>query len=42
MRHIPYALVVGSLIYVMFCTRLDIYYVVGIVSRYQSNLGLDH
>ena len=37
MRHIPYASTVGSLIYVMLCTRPDIYYSVGIVSRYQSN-----
>ena len=27
---------------VMLCTRPNICYVVGIVSRYQSNLGLDH
>ncbi|KAA0048551.1 gag/pol protein [Cucumis melo var. makuwa] len=42
MRRIPYASTVGSLIYVMLCTRLSICYSVGIVSRYQSNLGLDH
>ncbi|KAA0046069.1 retrovirus-related pol polyprotein from transposon tnt 1-94 [Cucumis melo var. makuwa] len=42
MRHIPYALVVGSLMYVMLCTRLDICYVAGVVSRYQSNPGLAH
>ncbi|TYK23142.1 gag/pol protein [Cucumis melo var. makuwa] len=34
MRHIPYASVVGSLVYVMLCTRPDICYVVGIVSRF--------
>ena len=28
--------------YVMLCTRPDICYAVGIVSRYQSNPGLDH
>ena len=28
--------------YAMLCTRPDICYVVGIVSRYQSNPGLDH
>ncbi|KAA0067161.1 gag/pol protein [Cucumis melo var. makuwa] len=37
MRCIPYASVVGSLVYVMLCTRLDISYVVRIASRYQSN-----
>ncbi|TYK28176.1 retrovirus-related pol polyprotein from transposon tnt 1-94 [Cucumis melo var. makuwa] len=31
-RRIPYASTVGSLMYVMFCTRPDICYVVGIVS----------
>jgi hypothetical protein len=31
--------VVGSLIYVMMCTRLDISFVVEIVSKYQSNSG---
>ncbi|KAA0048611.1 gag/pol protein [Cucumis melo var. makuwa] len=41
MSNIPYASVVGSLMYAMLCTRLDIFYSVGIVSRYQSNLGRD-
>ena len=41
MRWIPYA-AVGSLMYAMLCTRPDIYYTVGIVSRYQSNLGMGH
>ena len=42
MRQIPYASAVGSLMYVMLCTTSDICYAVGIVSRFQSNLGLDH
>ncbi|XP_059645285.1 secreted RxLR effector protein 161-like [Cornus florida] len=42
MRRIPYASVVGSLMYAMVCTRPDICYFVGIVSRYQSNPGIDH
>ena len=42
MRHIPYVSVVGSLMYVMLYTRPDICYAVEIVSRYQSNPGLDH
>ena len=37
MRQIPYASAVGSLMYAMLCTRLDICYLVGMVSRYQSN-----
>ena len=39
---IPYASAMGNLMYAMLCTRLEIYYAVGIVSRYQSNPGLDH
>ena len=42
MEKVPYANVVGSLKYAMLCTRLDISYVVGMVSRYQSNLGEAH
>ena len=42
MRRVPYASAVGSLMYAMLCTRPDICYAVGIVSRYQSNPGLDH
>ena len=42
MKTVPYASVVGSLMYVMLCTRLDICYSVGIVSRYQCNLGREH
>ncbi|XP_048229448.1 secreted RxLR effector protein 161-like [Ricinus communis] len=42
MKNIPYASVVGSLMYVQTCTRSDISFVVGILGRYQSNPGLDH
>ena len=35
MRQVPYASVVGSLMYAMLCTRLDICYSGGMVSRYQ-------
>ena len=42
MRRIPYASTVGSLMYAMLCTRPDICFTVGMVSRYQSNPGLDH
>ena len=42
MSQIPYAFAVGSLMYAMLCTRLCICYSVGMVSRYQSNLGLKH
>ena len=42
MRQVPYASIVGSLMYAMLCTKPDIYYSVGMVSRYQSNAGLKH
>ena len=42
MAGIPYASAVESLIYAMLCTRLDICISIGIVSRYQSNPGLEH
>ena len=42
MRQIPYASAVRSFMYAMLCTRLDICYLVGIVSQYQSNPGPKH
>ena len=42
MKNIPYALVVGSLMYARVCTRPDIAYVVGVLGRYESNLCIDH
>ena len=42
MRHVLYASAVGSLMYAMLCTRPNICYAVGVVSRFQSNPGLDH
>ncbi|XP_073137364.1 secreted RxLR effector protein 161-like [Henckelia pumila] len=39
---VPYSSAVGSLMYAMMCTRPDICYVVGLVSRYQSNPGGRH
>ena len=41
MKAVPYASAVGSLMYAMVCTRPDIYYVIGMVSRYQSNMNQD-
>ena len=38
----PYASAVGSLMYAMLCTRPDICYAVGVVSRYQSDPGVEH
>ena len=42
MRRVSYALAVGCLMYAMVCTRLDITYVVGVVSRFLSNPGRQH
>ena len=42
MESIPYASVVGSLMYLQTCTRPDLSFAVGMLSRYQSNPGIDH
>lgn len=42
MKNVPYSSAVGSLMYAMVCTRPDIAYAVGIVSRYLSNPGRHH
>ena len=42
MAKMSYSSVVGSLMYAMICTRPDIAYAVGVVSRYMSNRGKKH
>ena len=42
MLQISYSNAVGSLMYAMVCTRLDISYAVGIVSKYMHNPGKGH
>jgi len=42
MESIPYASLVGSLMYASTCTRPDISFVVGMLGRYQSNPGKIH
>ena len=42
MKKVPYAQAIGSLIYAMTSTRPDICHAVGLVSRYQANLGKAH
>ncbi len=42
MQKVPYAALIGSLMYAQVCTRPDIAYIVGILSRFLSNPGLDH
>ena len=39
---IPYASVVGSIMYAMICTRPDVSYALSVTSRYQSNPGESH
>ena len=39
LRGILYDSAVESLMYAILCTRLDIYFVVGMISIYQSDLG---
>jgi hypothetical protein len=42
MSSVPYSSSVGSLMYVMVCTRPDIAHALGVVSRYMNNLGKEH
>ena len=42
MSKLPYTSTVGSLMYALVCTRLNIAHVVGFVSRYMSHLGIEH
>ncbi|PRQ27363.1 putative RNA-directed DNA polymerase [Rosa chinensis] len=42
MKTKPYAQLVGSLMYAQVCTRPDLAYAVGILSRFQSNPGPEH
>ena len=42
MSRIPYASTVRSIMYAMICTRLDVAYSLGVMSRYQSDLDEKH
>ena len=42
MKTIPYASVIGSLMYAKVCTRPDIAFIVNVLGRYLSNLSHDH
>ena len=42
MKSIPYSSAVGSLMYALVCTRPDIAFAVGVVSRFLSNPGKEH
>jgi hypothetical protein len=42
MSKVPYSSTVGSLMYVMVCTRSDIAHAVGVVSMYMNNPSKEH
>ena len=42
MSRVPYSSPIGSLMYVMVFTRLDIAHAMGVVRRYMNNLGKEH
>nr|GEW86345.1 retrotransposon protein, putative, Ty1-copia subclass [Tanacetum cinerariifolium] len=42
MKKVPYASAIGSIMYVVRCTRPDVAFVQNLVSRYQQNLGKLH
>ena len=42
MSKIPYAFAIGSIMYVMLCTRSDVSYALSMTSRYQSDLDESH
>ena len=42
MSKVPYASAVRSLIYAIVCTRPDIAYAVGVVSRYMADPGREY
>jgi hypothetical protein len=42
MSMVPYSSIVGSLMYVVVCTRPDIAHAEGVVRRYMNNPGKEH
>ena len=42
MSRIPYASAIGSIMYVMICTRQDVSYALSICNRFQANLRESH
>ena len=42
MEGIPYTSTMGSLMYTMLCARPNIFFAIGMVSRYRSNPGPEH
>jgi hypothetical protein len=42
MKKIPYALAIGSIMYVMICTHQNVSYALSVISRHQINPGIAH
>ena len=42
MQNIPYACAIWSLMYAQVCMWPDVAYIIGVLGRYLSNLGMDH
>jgi hypothetical protein len=42
MSNVPHASAIGSIIYAMLCTRPDVSNALSLMSRYQSDLGVEH
>ena len=42
MSVIPYASAIGSIMYAMLCTRLDVRLAISMAGKFQSNPGVDH
>jgi hypothetical protein len=42
MKVVPYALAIRGLQYAKVCTHPDLVFVTGLLSRYQSNPGIEH
>jgi hypothetical protein len=42
MSNVPYALAIGSIMYAMLCTRLDVSNALSLTSRYQCDPGVEH
>ena len=40
MINVPYGSAIGSIMYAMLCTRLDVCLTISLVGRYQSNPGV--
>ena len=42
MAKVPYASVIGSIMYAMLCTRPDVAHALSVTSKYQADPGEDH